>query len=249
MSKILFSIGSLHFYTHGVFLVLAVVISTIFIYILAAKNKLNRENLIDIISYTILAGIIGARITYYILYHDQFSSFWELFKIWEGGLVSWGGFIFAIIAFILTLRVYKMPVRKWLDILLTSALLGLALGRLGSFLSGEYAGIAGSGKLTVSGVYPITLFEASWDFIVFLVLYFLYFTRSKNIREGQFAIYAVLAYSFGRFIIDFWRDEPDILWKFSFGQIFSALVFISLFIYLIVSSLKKRGSSWPYPKK
>jgi len=238
----LFQIGSLTIYTYGFFVMLAVLSTSLMIYLLAQKANLQKTVIFDLVIYTLLFGIIGARITFYILYPDQFSSFWEIFKIWQGGLVSWGGFILGIAAAITVLKIYKENILKWLDILAISSLLGLAVGRLGSFLSGELAGLPYKGYFSISGVHPVTLYESLILLFIFFIWLILYLKYYKTMTPGIYILGVVGTYSLSRFIIDFFRQESDVLASFSLGQLFSIVVLaLSIVIFVIYIISKKKG--------
>lgn len=242
IGETLFHIGSLTIYTYGLFVMLAVLAASFMIYLLSGKAKLQKTVIFDLVIYTLLFGIIGARITFYILYSNQFSSFWEIFKIWQGGLVSWGGFILGIAAAVVVLRIYKENVLKWLDILVISGLLGLSVGRFGSFLSGELAGIPYKGPLSVSGVHPVTLYESLLLLTLFFVWIILYLKFRPKITPGAFGLGVLASYSLGRFLIDFFRQESDIFAGISLGQLFSiAVLVLSVIIFVIYIISKKKG--------
>jgi phosphatidylglycerol---prolipoprotein diacylglyceryl transferase len=87
--------------------------------------------------YTLVAGVVGARIFYVLHYYENFrGDFAGVFKIWQGGLELLGGVLAAIIVIILYLRYYKLPARRYLDILAIGLMLALAFGRIGCFLNG-----------------------------------------------------------------------------------------------------------------
>lgn len=234
IGEVFFSIGSVHIYTYGFFVMLAVILASFIILVLCQKNNLTKGVIFDLIIYTLIFGIVGARITYYVLYSDQFESFWEIFKIWQGGLVSWGGFVTGFIAAIAVLKIYGEKILPWLDVLTIAGLSALAVGRLGSFLSGELAGLEYHGLFSVKGVYPITLYESLFLFVLFFVWLVVYLIYYKKIRSGFFTLGAIASYSFGRFLVDFLRQEDKIFLKLSLGQIFSLSVFILSLVLLIL---------------
>jgi phosphatidylglycerol---prolipoprotein diacylglyceryl transferase len=87
--------------------------------------------------YTLVAGVVGARIFYVLHYYENFrGDFAGVFKIWQGGLELLGGVLAAIIVIILYLRYHKLPARRYLDILAIGLMLALAFGRIGCFLNG-----------------------------------------------------------------------------------------------------------------
>lgn len=87
--------------------------------------------------YTLIAGVVGARLFYVIHYFDRFrGDLLSVFSIWHGGLELLGGVILAIVAVFFYLRRHKLPVRHYLDVLAIGLMLALAFGRIGCFLNG-----------------------------------------------------------------------------------------------------------------
>ncbi|MFA7244091.1 MAG: prolipoprotein diacylglyceryl transferase family protein [Patescibacteria group bacterium] len=239
----LFKIGSATIYTYGAFLVIGVLLSCLAMFFMARSSGKQAAYLLDYIVYTALFGIIGARISFYIIYHSQFSSFVDIFKIWQGGLISYGGFILGIIAFILIVRSTKEKILPWLDILIVSALLGLAVGRFGSFLSGELAGIAATGSFAINGLYPVTLFEAIWNLIIFAFFFIFFMLGNSRIKSGVIAAQALAMYSLGRFFIEFYRAEDKIFIGLSISQIILIVIFaFACILFIKQISFRKKGA-------
>jgi len=87
--------------------------------------------------YTLIAGVVGARLFYVVHYFDNFRGDpASIFAIWQGGLELLGGVIFAIVVVFFYLRRHKLPVRHYLDVLAIGLMLALAFGRIGCFLNG-----------------------------------------------------------------------------------------------------------------
>ncbi len=239
----LFKIGGVTVYTHGFFLALGVLLASLAMYAFARMSGKRTDYLLDYVVYTALFGIIGARVLYFILYPSQFSGFIDVFKIWQGGLVSYGGFIAGVAAFALAVRGSKEKVLPWLDILVISSMLGLAIGRLGSFLSGEIAGIANTGTLAVAGAYPVTLFEAIWDFAVFVIFGLIYYKSRARLQSGILTLEVVMLYALGRFFIEFFRAERKIVLGLSGSQIFLMLIFLSVIGIFIGKLIVQKGAA------
>lgn len=238
----LFQLGSVTVYTYGFFVMISILATALIIYLLCQKSKLKKAVIFDLVIYTLLFGIVGARIAYFIIYPDQFQSFWEIFMIWQGGLVSWGGFVLGIVAAIVVLKIYRENILKWLDVLAISSLLGLAIGRFGSFLSGELAGLPYSGPLSISGFYPVTLYESMFLLILFFVWLVFYLKFKSKSTPGVFILGIFATYSLGRFLIDFFRQESDLFIGISFGQFFSFMILlISIIVFIIYFITKKKG--------
>jgi phosphatidylglycerol:prolipoprotein diacylglycerol transferase len=61
---------------------------------------------------------------------------WELLNITSGGLIYYGGVVLAVVAMLAYLRWRKLPIRRFLDIIAPSLMIGLAFGRAGCTLNG-----------------------------------------------------------------------------------------------------------------
>lgn len=234
----LFKIGGLIFYTHGVMAVLGILLGSLILFLLAQKQRLKTDFLFDNIVYSVLVGIIFARITYFIIYHDQFTNFREIFYLWQGGLVSYGGFIFGIITFVLLLKAQKERPEGWMAVASIALPAGLLLGRIGDIFAGEYAGVPTTNRFNLDGFVPIPAYEAILLSLICITLIILYRNATKLFEKYSF-VFLVLAYSVGRFIIDFWRQETDIFLGISLGQTVSLVLFLMALVYLISKFIKE----------
>ena len=63
----------------------------------AKKRGLKSDDILLLACYVIPLSILGAR-TYYVTFFGGLSSFWDFFKIWEGGMAIYGGIIGGAIA-------------------------------------------------------------------------------------------------------------------------------------------------------
>ncbi|HLC43924.1 MAG TPA: prolipoprotein diacylglyceryl transferase [Patescibacteria group bacterium] len=244
MYPILFKIGSLTFYTHGILAVLGIVICSLVVNSLAKKEKLDRTFLFDNIVWAVLVGIIGARITYFILYRDQFSSFMEIFLLQNGGMVSYGGFIPGAITFGLLLKSQKQSILKWFDLMSIGFAGGLFLGRIGNLMAGEYAGKLSSSRFAIDGILPINLFEGIVVAVIAIILYFVYLKiRTEKYKGGLLIWLFVFLYGISRFIIDFWRDETILIWYLNLSQVTSLILALIALVYLMRRLPTRKGNT------
>lgn len=100
-------------------------------------TKLPRERVQDLVIVLFVSGLIGARITFMI----QYGLPWRQFvRIWEGGIVLYGGIIAGILAYVafyyLLLRKVGVSFWKLADTMAPGLALCIALGRIGCFLNG-----------------------------------------------------------------------------------------------------------------
>lgn len=82
-----------------------------------------------------LAGIVGAKVYYAVLYHD-----WRLL-LERYGLVWYGGFLAAVATLLWVIRRRKLALAPTADALTVSLALGYGVGRVGCFLVGDDYGV------------------------------------------------------------------------------------------------------------
>ncbi len=82
-------------------------------------------------------GLAGARITYMIQFHVPWYKF---LRIWEGGIVLYGGILGGVLAFILfyyyVLRRFGVGLWQMADVAAPALCIGIAIGRVGCLLNG-----------------------------------------------------------------------------------------------------------------
>ena len=92
---------------YGVIIAFGMALGVLLALKLAKKQGLKAENIIDIALICIPCAIIGARL-YYVIFYEHSYSFWEVFKIWEGGLAIYGGVIGGVIGLAIYCIVKKL---------------------------------------------------------------------------------------------------------------------------------------------
>jgi phosphatidylglycerol:prolipoprotein diacylglycerol transferase len=108
----------------------------------AKKLGLNPEEIENLILFTFIGGILGARI-YYVLFRWDFykNTPFEMFAIWHGGLAIHGGIIGGFITFLLFSKLKKIRALLFGDLILPFLLLAQGIGRFGNFANGEAHGV------------------------------------------------------------------------------------------------------------
>jgi phosphatidylglycerol---prolipoprotein diacylglyceryl transferase len=141
----LFKIGDFSIAWYGVLITLGVLIGAWLANRIAARRGLNTNLLSDMIFFSVLWGVVGARVVYVLTSPDQFrwlsgESFWQwalkLINIREGGIAIHGGLLFGVGALLYYQRRYKINFYQYADLFVPGVTLGIIGGRLGNFFNG-----------------------------------------------------------------------------------------------------------------
>jgi phosphatidylglycerol:prolipoprotein diacylglycerol transferase len=109
--------------------------------ILIQKSDIN-EKFDDYITYLVIGMIIGGRLGYIIFYNFSYyiNNFFDIFKVWEGGMSFHGGLIGIIIASILFSKKHNQDSFLYMDLVSLVAPIGIFFGRLANFINSELYG-------------------------------------------------------------------------------------------------------------
>ena len=94
MNPVMVDLGIIKIYYYSVMILIGMLTGAFLIYKTLLKKGFSEEFITDLIFYTIIFGILGARI-YYVLFNLPYYSknILEIFEIWNGGLAIHGGII------------------------------------------------------------------------------------------------------------------------------------------------------------
>ena len=228
------------------------------------------EPLSNLLMLMLFSGIIGARLEYV-------REFWSrefaadplsAFKVWQGGLVFYGGLILAIAVFAVWCLARRERMAPVADLIVTVIPLAHAFGRVGCFFFGCCYGCESSSACAVAfprhspawnaqvdagkilqtaqsslPVLPTQLFEAAAVLCLFAVLVFV-FLRNWKQRPGFTTGCYLLGYSCVRFVIEFLRDDMrQRFGKMSIGQVVSIGLFVLGITFILVSVLRSRAEN------
>jgi len=123
--------------SYGLMMVIAFLAAVFVIRRLSRNITPNPQFITNAALYALIAGVVGSRLLFVVLNFDRFQGkLLSVFAIWQGGLVFYGGVIFAIAVIDIYLWYHKLPIRRYNDILAIGLVLALAVGRIGCFLNG-----------------------------------------------------------------------------------------------------------------
>jgi phosphatidylglycerol---prolipoprotein diacylglyceryl transferase len=185
------------------------------------RSPFGLNTISDLMTSIVLGVLVGGRLGYFLLYQldGVRSDPLAILRVWEGGMASHGGMAGVAVALWWFARKRQVPLFHLSDLIVTTAPLGLLLGRIANFINGELWGKhadvswavifshTGGGPLPR---HPSQLYQALLEGAVLLAFVQWRFWRSEIVRQhpgrltGEFFVgYAVL-----RTIGEIFR-EPD----------------------------------------
>lgn len=205
------NLGFITIYTYGLIVAIAFLVGLWFSLREAKRKGINTDIVQGLVFYIILGAIVGSRL-FYVL--PRWSSYSEdilsIFMLWKGGLAFYGGFIGAIIAGFIFLKVKKLKFFKYVDLVTPSIALGHAIGRIACLVGdGGHVGKLTSLPFGVMVNGELRHLTALYSFVnlVFLFCLLLYL-RKKKFFTGFLFLFYVCYYAFTRFFIDLLRTDP-----------------------------------------
>jgi phosphatidylglycerol:prolipoprotein diacylglycerol transferase len=216
---IAFNIGWLTVHSYGVMMAIAFIVGLWTASRRGLREGIPPEKIMDIGPWLIVGTILGARIMYVATYwHEEFAGrpFGEIFAVWNGGLVFYGGLIGATLAGVLYARLKHIALWKLADVLAPSIALGYVFGRIGCLLNGCCYGRACDmpwairfpvGNLNGAPTFPVHPTQV-YDSLLNLGLYFglAWLYRHKKFDGQVFATY-LLCYAVTRSIVESFRGD------------------------------------------
>lgn len=205
---------------------------------------LDKDTVYEFMIIFIITSILFARLFHILFYNLNYylSNPIEIFAFWHGGMSFHGGLFGGILSTIIFSKKKKLQFYDLADIIVIPVALGLGFGRIGNFINQELYG-----KITnlpwgikfdnVDGLrHPTQLYESLKNFIIFIILLFL--NKSKQ-KKGIIFWSFVSLYGILRFIIEFWKEFPQILFGMTMGQLLCIPMIITGIIMIYKISKRK----------
>ena len=206
---------------------------------------------VGMVAFAVVAGIVGAKVWHVLDTPIEFhQAGWSV--LWDTAGFAWfGGLVFGISALLLQGWMAKIGGLRTLDLAAPAAAIGYGIGRIGCFLSGDGCygipiapvhlfsfsfkpwGMSFPNGLepTLVAVYPTPLYEFAAGLIIGT---WLWRRAGKSHTAGAILGQYLLLSGISRFLIEFIRRNPKVLWGCSNAQLAaagSALVGIALIVW------------------
>jgi len=250
--------------SYGLMQAIAFIAGLVVLNILSKKEKIDKNRMYDMAIWVIMGGVLGGRLWFVIEYFHLYEhDILSIIKVWEGGMVFYGGLIGGILAGIIYLNRNHLDIEEIGDITVPAFALGIFFGRIGCFLNGccygkvshtcgvsfpknspAYYEQMSSGAIPHNAVsslpvIPTQLIESFSCLLIFFILLVLY--RFKKFKGIIFYAFFIL-YGTERFLVDFLRyysKEAMIFKILSLSQI-TSLLFVIVGIAMLFSSYKRK---------
>ena len=136
--QVLFEVPGLGLRVHGfsVMLVAATASAVFLTSWRARRESIDPEVVFELAVWLLTGGFVGARALFLIRNPGQVHSFWDVFKVWQGGIVFYGCILGGLIGSLMYWRRRPFPFLAMCDAVAPSLAIGIALGRLGCLLNG-----------------------------------------------------------------------------------------------------------------
>ena len=170
----------------------------------------------SLITAVMMGVILGGRLGHVLLYaREEFlADPFMVFRVWQGGMASHGGFLGVILAGVWFSQTRKVSFLKVGDLLCAMAPAGILFGRLANFVNGELVGRPSSVAWAVifphdgpEPRHPSQLYEAVGEGL--LPLLWVLWRYPKKLPPGRIAGEFLLIYAAARFVSEIFRLPED----------------------------------------
>ncbi len=248
--------GGIEVRWYGIIITLGIILAFSYAAWRAKQEDIVFDDVLDIAIFTVIFGIIGARLYYVLTSLDKYNSFYDMIAIWEGGLAIYGAIIGGGLAIFFVCRHKKIKFLKMFDAVAPGVMIGQILGRWGNFFNGEAygarvpedsllyfarMGLQSSntrfdfGTRAMVYVHPTFLYESLWNLAGFILINLLY---KKKKFDGQVFLMYVTWYGFGRMFIEGLRTDSLYVGVFRISQVVGFLCFVVGAVLLTLGLVK-----------
>lgn len=223
MYPFIFHSGDVYVPTFFFMVMIASLATTFYCYRLAPKKGLSQIAVLDISLTATIAGIIGARLLH--IFTEAPSYYWEhptyVFHFWQGGFVGYGAFIGVALGTIGYLRLKKLPILSYCDLIALGCPLIIFFVRVGClgagccygkptdfFLNLTFTNPASDAGADFPGVslHATQIYDMLNAIVTFAVVHVV---DKRKKFHGQVMLVFFMLYALLRFFIEFIRGDED----------------------------------------
>lgn len=244
---------------HGLLVAVAVAVGLFVAVRRGRKMGLPDDMLYGTALWVLVGGVVGARALHVIDQADYYAvNPGRIVAVWDGGIALMGGIIGGLVAGVLYARWRRYPVAALADAAPEALLLAQAIGRIGCLLNGDAYGVATGESWglvythpdafvppnwVAQGVasHPTPVYEMFWDLLALGAILRL---RGRLSPNGMLFMAYLALYSVGRFIITFWRQDPEWIGGLQEAHLLS-LLFLAIAVPVLALKARWRSPAQP----
>lgn len=195
-------------------------------------------------------GFIGARF-FHVIYESPAiyrANPWEIFKVWQGGFVYYGGLIGAAYSAWIYTKLRRESFWEWADFFAPVMSIGYAIGRFACLLNGccygalcelPWAVEFNHPGLPLGLRHPAPLYASLFELCVFALLIFVERRKIKELLAGDLFLIWIMLHGCGRIVMETFRDDfrGPTLGGFSVSSVISFVLVVGA---LVVMRLRHR---------
>ncbi len=281
IDPVIFTIGNFSLRWYGVIVMIGVIVGSLLVENKLKRHGENPESIWDALVWWVSfgpliktpignfqlglpigvlpVGIIGARLWFVLNATLGGSRFYiedpsRIYKVWEGGLHIFGGFLLGGLMLVLFLRSRKLDLWLFLDAAGPAILVGQAIGRIANFINQELYGppttlpwgipISSIHRLPqfatlpeATRFHPTFAYEMLWNFLTAGILIWLSRRYEKQIKPGTIFSGWLVAAGVGRVWLEYFfrPDQPKIgTTSISYSMVVAAVMALAGVIMLLI---------------
>lgn len=213
----LFDLGGLPVYTYGFCIAIGILAAFFVADRRGKKLGIDVSCLDSFTLWILIGGFAGSKLLYWLTRFQDILKDPSILMNLSDGWVVYGGILGGIAAGYIFCRIKKLNFWQFFDLVIPEVALAQGFGRLGCLFAGccyglevhdhaWYGMVFPESGLAPAGVplFPTQLLSSIYDFALFFVLIWL---AKKKKFDGELAGWYLIMYSFGRFIIEFFRGD------------------------------------------
>jgi len=218
-------------YSYGVMLGLSLVVGWYITLKLCVTDGMDRETMGSCYVWTAVSAVVGSRLLYVLTNLDRFDSFFDIFKVNQGGLVAYGGFLGGFLGSVVFCRIKRIRLLAWADCAVPSLCTGLMITRIGCLMYGCDFGKPWTGRWAIHfpagspafnqqraeglidaaaqmslGVHPTQLYESLNGLILFGLLMLV---RRFRRFSGEMFVAFTMGYAVLRYFVETLRADEQ----------------------------------------
>ena len=259
MHPVLFEIPGLpdvKIHTYGLMVALGFLAALFWIRYQSRRVGLPTLTMTDLAFWMLVSALVGSRIAFIVVeWRTYLEHPLEIFRVWEGGLVFYGGLIACIPVAWLFMRRNALNFWKVSDVFMPGVAIGHSIGRIGCFFAGCCYGRvcdphawyavsfpAGANGFAPPGqpLYPTQLMESAAELLIFLLLAW---KSRKKAFDGQILLLYLILYAILRICIETFRGDSERGYIVSNWLSTSQLISLVLLLSAIIVLIYRRGRS------